>query len=134
MHRACYRPRSQEPIRPGEQVPDRPPRQVGQPPATEVLGLVVQNVAALGEGREVRGLVVLRVVITVSRSEDDAGGAGPLDQAVRRWQASHFPAVPITPALGLSVPPAAIADEMQHHALMRPAAALALALGMAEAD
>ena len=74
--------RGSRPIRPREQVADCPPSQVGQPPTPKVLVLVVQDVAPLAEGREVRTLVVLRVVVTVSGREDDAGGAGPLVQAV----------------------------------------------------
>ena len=41
------------PIWPGEQVSQRPPRQIRQPPAPEVLRLVVQDVAALAERGQV---------------------------------------------------------------------------------
>ena len=57
-------------IRPRESLPKRPGRQVCQLPVPEVFGPVVQGMAPLAEGREIRGLVVRRVA--VRRRQDDA--------------------------------------------------------------
>ncbi|MGI3903085.1 MAG: hypothetical protein ACRYGP_30445 [Janthinobacterium lividum] len=87
----------------------------------------------LAECREVRGLVVLRVVVTVSRREDDAGGASSLDQAVGRLEAAHRLPGTVTPPLGLIIPPAAV-TKVQHHAPVWPAAGLAPTLGPPKPD
>ena len=120
-------------VRPRGQVSDRPPREVGQPPAAQMLGLVVQDVTALARGREVRGVVVLRIVVTVGSREDDAGGARVLKEAVGRLQATDRLPRAVTPPMSLVIPPAAI-TEVQHHAPVRPAARLAPALGTPKPD
>ena len=65
--------------------------------------------------------------------QDDAGRAGALQDAVGRLQAANPLAGPITPPMGLFVPPAAV-PEVQDHAPMRPAAGLAPTLGPPEPD
>ena len=72
-------------------------------------------------------------MVTMRRREDDAGRAGALQEAVGRLQAPDPLTGPITPPMGLVVPPAPV-PEVQDHASVRPAAGLASALGTAEAD
>ena len=60
-------------VRPREQVPEGRTRQVGQPPAPEVLGLVVQHMTSLAQGGQVRGLVVRWVMIAVAGRQHHAG-------------------------------------------------------------
>ena len=93
----------------------------------------MQHVAALAQGGEVRGLVIRRVVVAVRRRQDDAGRAGALQQAVGWLQAADPLAGPVTPPMGLFVPPAPV-PKVQDHAPVWPAAGLAPTFGTAEAD
>ena len=93
LARECAAASLRRSIRPREQVPERPPCQVSEPPAPQVLGLVVQDVTALAQGREVRGIVARGVVVAVRRREDHAGRARALQEAVGGFRRrTHLPA------------------------------------------
>jgi hypothetical protein len=92
----------------------------------------VDHVAALAEGRESGIRVVGRIEIPVSCCQDDMGPASAADYINARPNPDPAPP-PIAPAAGLGVPPAAIAEVVDHLRVRSPTA-LAAALRPAKAD
>ena len=93
---------------------------------------VVDRVAALAERREVGICVVRGVVIPTGRRQDDPG---PTDssQDVSFRSDPDPPAPAIAPPTGLGVPPAAVAEGIDHP-FVWPPATLAAASCPAEPD
>ena len=79
------------------------------------------------------GLFVSRVVVAVSRGEHHPRRPDGREHVVGADGETHEPSGPITPGSRLIVPPPAIA-ETEHRPVVRAPAALAPALGAAEAD
>jgi len=74
-----------------------------------MLCAVVQHVATLAQRLEVRGPVVGRVVIEVRASQDHTRRLNGTCPEPKRQQLRWSPPLPITPLLGVAIPPAAIA-------------------------
>ena len=115
-----------------EQVTERLPPEHRPPPSALILRPIVDHVATLAEGREVAVSVVRGVVIPVSSGQQDLCLAG-LPEDVRPYADPDPTASAIAPPAGLRVPPAAIA-EVVDHSPVRPSAALAAASRPAEPD
>ena len=124
---------SRFPVRPREQVAERTAGQIGQPASAQVLRLVVQDMAALTQRREVLWHVVERVVVEVGRGQRHAGAAPGRPVLGRPRSVPDHLALPAPPGLPLVVPPPAVA-EVDHRSPVWPSAALALTLGASEAD
>ena len=115
-----------------EQIAERLPLKQRAPSSPLMLRTVVDQMASLAEGREVGVGVVGRVVISVSGGKDDFGSAGAAQDVGTRPDPDPPPPT-IAPATRLSVPPAAIAEVIDHLTVRSPTA-LAPALRAAEAD
>ena len=115
------------------EVAERSAPEQREPAPTLMLRAVVQHVAALAEGLQVRGSVVGWVVIEMRAGQDHARRPdSPLPQP-QRGEPREWSAVSITPPLLVAIPPAPIA-QVADHASVRAAAPFAFALRSSEAD
>ena len=93
---------------------------------------IVDHVAALAESREVGVRVVGRVVVAMGGCKDDVGPTSTAEDIDARPDPDPAPPS-IAPTAGLSIPPAAVAEVVDHLPVRSPAA-LTPALRPAEAD
>ncbi len=91
------------------------------------------EMAPLAQRHEVARAVVGGVVIPVSRREHHARGPDLLLEALDLQHTTNPPPLPVPPDLALRITPAAIA-QVAGDPPVRAAAALALSLGVLEAD
>ena len=115
-----------------EQIADRLSPEQRAPAPPPMLRSIVDHVAPLAEGREVGIRVVRGVVIAVRSSQHHPGPTGQVE-GVSSCRDPDPPAPAVTPAIGLRVPPAPVA-EVVDHLPVRSSAALAAASSPAEAD
>src|ERR1700709_47008 len=100
-------------VGPTEQVAHCLPAEQRAPPPPLMLRPVVDHVAPLAEGREVAVRIVGRVVVSMGRGQNDTSPANTAeDIGPRRDPDPASP--PITPPASLSVPPATIAEVVDH--------------------
>lgn len=85
----------------------------GAPASTSVLGPIVQHVAALAEGGEVGLAVVGRVVIAMGGCQYHLGRADHAE-VLDRGKPGHGSALAIAPTADVRIPPAAIAEMIDH--------------------
>ena len=97
-----------------------------------MLRSVVDHVAPLAEGREVGIRVVRGVVISMSCGEDNSGLANAAENICPKPKPDP-PAPAIPPTTSFCIPPAAIAEVVDHPPVRSPAA-LAAASSPPEAD
>lgn len=115
-----------------EQVAQRPPTQVGQSPAPQVLGSVVDQMAALAPGCEIPVAIEAGVVLAVTGRQDWHCQSGPR-QRLEPGFTAQAPSPAGAPMPGLSVEPGAV-GKTDDHLPMRAPAGFAASAGAAEAD
>lgn len=102
-------------VGPAEQVADRLPPEQRAPAPSLMLWPIVDHVAALAERREIGVRVVRGVVIPMDGSEDHPGPAGPPEDVGICRDPDPTP-LSIAPPTGIRVPPAAVAEVVDHPA------------------
>ena len=102
-----------------KQITERLPLEERAPPPPLMLRPVVDHVAALAIGCEVGVRVVRGVVIPMSSSQHRLDPTGQVED-VSSCRDPDPPAPAVTPAIGLRVPPAAVAEVVDHRPCGRP--------------